>query len=86
MRTKMQVIIKNWQPLATATSPATLNSICNAMDEYAKEIAIAFAEWCNKNSSRYEVEEDLWHYTHHPGHKYSTEIMFSQFIQSITAT
>ncbi len=54
--------------------------------EYAQQQSIEFAKWCAKNSDRYEWGEDLWHYNPHPGHKYSTKIMYDLFLNSKTET
>jgi len=56
------------------------------LDEYAsiksREDAIEFALWCGQNSTKYECDEDLWHHKSHVGHKYSSEIMYSLYLQS----
>ena len=68
------------------------HNVYAAMDKYAKEQAIAFAEW--KIANRWFTYEDgYWHYTFEPGtamseksynknYRKTTEQLYAQFIES----
>jgi hypothetical protein len=58
-----------------------ITGLSNAMDIYAKEVAIEFAFWCGENSIGYE--EDVWFYKDGTArHNYSTDEMYELFLQS----
>lgn len=60
--------------------------VIEAMDDYAKELAIGFAEWCQESGWEKHIGESLWRNRMGYATEYTTAQLFDLYIiQSKTA-
>lgn len=85
-KTKEEILFEEGnKALPDGIYPGMANDkIYNAMDAWAKERSIAFAEWCAaKGYARWIGMDGKWHWQDDVTITYTTDQLFNLFIQSI---
>lgn len=83
MEDEYKNLIFNWEN-AYKQSPSIFKAAHSAMDEYAKQQAIAFVVWTTKEEWYYDVDKNEYFHNHFT-QLYTPEQMFDLFISQTTS-